>query len=65
MFLSVVFSGFWSSKLAMEVENLEKWKFIVSWRFKEQKLNKEISFNIVPHFIPYMLPIFKTPLIWT
>ena len=49
--------------LIMEVENLEKWKFIVSWRFKEQKLNKEISSSILPHFIPYMLPIFKPPLI--
>ena len=29
MFLSVVFQVFWSSKLAMEMENLEKRKFIV------------------------------------
>ena len=48
----------------MEVENLEKYKFIVSWRFKEQKLNKEISFSILPYSIPSMLPIFKSPLIW-
>ena len=41
MFLSVLFSGFWSSKLAMEFENLEKWKFIVSWRFKEQNIYRD------------------------
>ena len=35
----------------MEVENLEKWKFIVSWRFKEQKLNKEIKHPLSFHSI--------------
>ena len=54
MFLSFVFLGLWSSKLAMEVENPEKLKFIISWRFNEQKLNKEISFNIL-NFIPFIM----------
>ena len=47
----IFYFRFWSSKLAMEVEHLEKWKFIASRRFKEQNLNKKNQF--------YHPPIFK------
>ena len=30
-----LFLGFWSPKLAMEVENLETWKFRLFWRLKD------------------------------
>ena len=43
MFLSFDFR-FWSSKFAKEVENVEKWKFIASWRLKEQKFEQENQF---------------------
>ena len=37
---SVNFQVFGDPKLAMEVENLEKWRFIPSWRLKEQKFEQ-------------------------
>ena len=34
----------------MEVENLEKWKSIVSWRFKKKKIEQGNQFKHPPSF---------------
>ena len=65
MFLSFDFMV-WSSKLAMKVENLEKWRFIASWRLKEQKFEQENqfqnprSFHFILFFLLSSLPSFGT-----
>ena len=45
---SVNFQVFGDPKLAMDVENLDKWEFIASWRLKEQKFEQENQFQHPP-----------------
>ena len=57
MFLSFDFK-LWSSKLAMKVENLEKWRFIPSWKLKEQKFEQETTSSLT-HLSSYYSSYFQ------
>ena len=48
MFLSVVFQVFWSSKLPMEMENLEKRKFIVHIFFLFSSISPHLELKSNP-----------------